>query len=74
MNPIRVDFYEGAYGPTIRIDVKDAVMLHRLRGVFLMLTESADHIELAQFDFIAMTGINGITLKRVSPQMEPPKN
>ena len=66
-----IDYYEGAYGPTLRIDVQAADRLVLLRGLLLSLAESAEReIRLNEIPWVSsrpkvkiavlmMTGNNG---------------
>ena len=41
-NSILLDYYDGAYGPTIRIDVQSIETLVRIKNLFLQLLNPED--------------------------------
>jgi hypothetical protein len=64
-NKILVDYYEGAYGRTIRIDVQSQVRLLQMKNLFLKLAESVDQIDIADVESVVVTGLDQMNLKRV---------
>lgn len=60
---IEVDLYEGAYGPTLRIDTQTATALAAVRDLLIVLAEGrvAGH-DLAKDDRFVLSGIASIAL------------
>ena len=71
---ILLDYYEGAYGPTIRIDVQSHMALTIIKDLFLQLAESKKTmIDLVQIDSVKAIGLNALLLKGVPDNQEPDK-
>jgi len=50
---IKIDFYAGAYGPTLRIDIPSHELLESLKGVFHSLAQQKlSLMNLAKADFV----------------------
>src|SRR3954470_20702144 len=61
---ILIDYYEGAYGPTIRIDVQSIQSLSRLKMVFLDLSElKLQEYSMDAIESIHFTNIGSLILK-----------
>jgi hypothetical protein len=71
---IRVDFYDGAYGPTIRIDANTLEDLNRIKSVFLNLAEQGHEINLLDLIGASVSGVDRLTLKRVEVSEEQTKS
>jgi hypothetical protein len=71
---IVLDFYKGAYGPTLRIDVQTFKALTELKKLFLWLSESEEHIiNLVELNNIRTTGLNRLILKCIPDNEESDK-
>lgn len=58
-----LDFYRGAYGPTIRIDVQDVPSLMKIKELFLELATSAKKkTNLAELPWIKASGLRQLVL------------
>lgn len=63
---IVVDYYDGAYGPTLRVDIQALDDLLRIKGLFLELAESKRvTVDFLQLDSIRATGIKKLILRRI---------
>lgn len=72
---IRVDYYQGAYGPTIRIDTHTIDELLKIKSLFLNLAES----KLASVNFIdsvdaCTEGLDELVLERAETTDKPDKH
>ena len=73
-NIILLDYYEGAYGPTIRIDIHTVTALDKVRNFFLQLAESKkQRINFIEIDSVKATGFSQFILKLVPENQEPQK-
>ena len=71
---IVIDYYQGAYGPTIRIDIQTMENLVKLKNIFLQLAESKkEAMDLVRLESVTATGINQFILKTVPPNQEQEK-
>ncbi len=65
---VLIDFYPGAYGPTVRIDVQSLDQLVQLREHFRSLAESRVHEirlhEMAEVQTIGLTALTLITVQK----------
>jgi len=72
---ISVDYYLGAFGPTIRLHVLSVARLNELKGIFLLLAEgSVQEVDLAQRHLSKTAGLNSLILKFVSEGQTKEKN
>lgn len=60
-NSIVLDYYEGTYGPTIRIDVQSVEALAKIRDFIQQLSEST----ISSIDLAEAEGINAAGFSRV---------
>ena len=66
MDDILLDYYNGAYGPTIRIDTQTRSALIRLKDLFRRLAESSDvTLDLVQAQSVQATGLHRLVLTTV---------
>jgi hypothetical protein len=70
---ILVDYYRGAYGPTIRIDVQTREKLIQIKKVFLKLAESQGQADLADVESTLITGFERIILESLPVYENRPK-
>ena len=69
-NVVILDFYQGAYGPTIRIDVQDVASLIKIKELFLELAISArKKTDLAELPWIKASGLRQLVLTQ-APERE----
>ena len=63
---IRVDYYEGAYGPTIRIDAQTLDDLNKIKSMFVELAQTRRSV-INFLDVVGVhtTGLDQFTLERV---------
>lgn len=74
-NGILLDYYQGAYGPTIRIDVQEVSFLVRLKEMFLRLAEGKEEtVSLVETDSIRATGFDNLILRLVPSHRDDAKN
>ena len=72
---ISVDYYLGAFGPTIRLHVLSVARLNELKGIFLLLAEgSVQEVDLAQRQLSKTAGLNSLILKFVPEGQTKEKN
>lgn len=65
-NSILLDYYDGAYGPTIRIDVQSIETLVRIKNLFLQLAESRGYpVNLAEINNVKAIRLNQLILSWV---------
>lgn len=63
---ILLDYYDGAYGPTLRIDVQSTPSLLRIKDVFIQLAGSKElTINFTEIPFVKVIGLDQLILKRV---------
>lgn len=61
--PIVIDFYNGAYGPTVRIDLKSDKDLGFIADLFSSLAEQKTlQLELRELDAFSVTGMESFIL------------
>lgn len=71
---ITIDYYQGAYGPTIRIDIQTMQSLVTIKNIFLQLAESKKKAtDLVTVESVHATGVDQLILKDVSPNQERAK-
>jgi hypothetical protein len=71
---ILLDYYEGAYGPTIRIDAQSMEDLLGIKNIFLQLAGSSSQaIDLAEKEGVKTTGLNQFILRWVPDKPEVKK-
>lgn len=64
---ILIDYYHGAYGPTIRIDVRSLENLLKIKHTFLMLAQAKmSEVNFHQVGAVEMTGMESLNLKLIS--------
>jgi hypothetical protein len=72
---ILLDYYQGAYGPTIRIDVQEVDPLVRLREMFLSLAEAKQEtVSLVEIDAVRATEIDNLILKLLPAHQDDEKS
>ncbi|MDF0643090.1 MAG: hypothetical protein P0111_03595 [Nitrospira sp.] len=64
---ILVDYYDGAYGPTIRIDTKSMEELVKVKELLSRLTLTDKEIDISTSDLFTLKGVESLILKRVPP-------
>jgi hypothetical protein len=68
---ILLDYYEGAYGPTIRIDVKSKDTLKKLKNLFLELAGPEEKtINMAEMNGVSTLELKKLILRRTSDSKE----
>lgn len=68
---IVIDYYQGAYGPTIRIDIQTMENLVKVKNIFRQLAElKKETIDLARVESVNATGLKQLILKVVPPNQE----
>jgi hypothetical protein len=74
-NIILLDYYEGAYGPTIRIDVQSIDTLNKVKDLFLNLSKLTVHttIDFIELPSVKAYSINQLLMKRTPDNQEPKK-
>ncbi len=61
---ILLDYYQGSYGPTIRIDILSLENLRKMKNLFVHLAKSVNYeINLLEFGNIQAKGINKFILQ-----------
>lgn len=71
---VLLDCYHGAYGPTLRIDVRSVESLHKLRNFFVGLSKSANQeINLIEDKNVVAIGIDRFILQSISNEKEGEK-
>jgi hypothetical protein len=71
---IVVDYYQGAYGPTIRIDIQTRENLVKLKDIFLQLAKSKkETTDLVTLKSVNATGLKQLILKVISSNQEREK-
>lgn len=66
LTPLCIAYYQGAYGPTIRIDAQKKEHLLLLRGIFLRLVNNQSEevkIDVGHFPIIQFLGLDNLVLK-----------
>jgi len=60
---LRLDFYDGAYGPTLRIDIPSRKLLEALKAVFQNLAEEkVGRTDLTKADFVCPGNVSRLEL------------
>ena len=73
-NEVLIDFYDGAYGPTIRIAAKSAEYLSAIRNVFVKLAESKNYtFDLAELKNAKTIRLNQLILNCIPENQETKK-
>jgi hypothetical protein len=73
--PLCIAYYQGAYGPTIRIDVQGNDHLFLLRGMFLRLAKKQEEevkIDVGHFPDIQFLELGSLVLKVCPDSHNPP--
>ena len=66
-----INFYEGAYGPTIRMDISSKESVEQLKNIFLDLaTARANEVRLFEVVSAKVVGIKSLVLSLVTKQEE----
>ena len=66
-----LDYYEGAYGPTLRFYAREPALLHSLREVFLALAEGKAHeFHLNDMQFVRPLSSVGALVLRIASNEE----
>lgn len=74
-NLILIDYYLGAYAPTIRIDVHSPAALSQLKRLFLSLAEGSEkEVDLAQHEMITASGLHSLILRVIPDSRTIKKN
>src|SRR6266571_130544 len=72
---ICVYYYEGAYGPTIRIDIQTLDELKKIKSLFLDLAESKRlTVDLLDVPGVSATGVDHFTLGKIATTEEVEKS
>jgi hypothetical protein len=61
----RVDYYQGAYGPTIFVVFRDSVAIQRFIHLLRSVPASTEPVHLAEVSAIAMTGVGDVEMLAV---------
>ena len=68
---ILLDYYEGAYGPTIRIDVVSTDSLHKIKDVFESLSKSAgQEVNLSTIKNVKCLDLKSLLLKSTASELD----
>ena len=68
-----IDYYQGAYGPTIRIDIRSLETLVKFRDIFELLAKGKmSEVRLEDIKMVKLQGIRSLVLKRL-PEDESDK-
>ncbi len=71
---VLLDFYEGAYGPTIRIDIQSREDLIKIRNIFLKLSQKPnEETNLADCKNVKSIGVNKFVLMSIPDNQETEK-
>ena len=66
-----VNFYDGAYGPTIRIDTRSIESVEQIKSIFLELaTANVKRINFLEATSVKAVGIRGLVFELLSEQEE----
>lgn len=69
MEQIQVDYYQGAYGKTIRIAVHKLQKLIFLKKLFIhMSSENGFEVEMADLENVVMTDLRSLRLRQTSAE------
>jgi hypothetical protein len=61
-----IDYYVGAYGPTIRIDIRSFEGLIKLKSLFMRLAEAeVRKVDVSQLNSVVITGIKSLVLELI---------
>lgn len=71
---ILVDYYDGAYGPTIRIDTKSMGELIRVKEILSRLVLTDREVDISTIDSFTLRGFESLILKRVPLESMSDKN
>jgi hypothetical protein len=72
---ILLDYYEGAYGPTIRIDTQSIETVTQIRDIFLELSAAkVSEVKFHEIDSIKTTNIRALTLQLVAENKDSEKS
>lgn len=70
-NAILMDYYEGAFGPTIRINICSLETLVQVRNIFLQLAEArVREVKLHKVESVKVTNVKGLTLRLIDGNRE----
>lgn len=71
---ILIDYYEGAYGPTIRIDTQSVQAIVRVKKIFLELAlAQTSEINLCNDEYVEVIGVKSLALRLVTESEEKRK-
>jgi len=63
-NYVLVDYYKGAYGPTIRIDIQSGLLLLKFKELISVLASGKEkEIRLSEIEFVKLNGIRTFVMK-----------
>jgi len=69
INNILLDYYDGAYGPTIRIDTQSIEALYLLKQLFMELSNSLGGAKkITDIDKVKVSGLTQLIFKNVLPK------
>jgi len=70
-----VDYYHGAYGPTLRVDVRSALTLAKLRNLFADLAQGKkQEVDLCTLEWVkSLSSVRAILLRVLPVEREPYK-
>src|SRR5438105_14403153 len=72
---ILIDYYIGAYGPTLRIDVHSSEALYEFKRLFLLLANGNEkEIDIGQLEIIKTSGLHLLILKSILDSQPIEKN
>jgi hypothetical protein len=67
-----ISFYDGAYGPTIRIEAHSVEIIEQIRSIFLELASAGTReVELHKVEGVRTEGVKEFVLKFVPGEGEP---
>jgi hypothetical protein len=71
---ILLDYYQGAYGPTLRIDILSVDSLHKVKNLLVHLAKSVNHeINMVEAENVVAMGVSRFILQSVSDDKEVEK-
>ncbi len=75
MKRATVDYYHGAYGPTLRVDVRSALTLAKLRNLFADLAQGKkQEVDLCTLEWVkSLSSVRAILLRVLPVEREPYK-
>jgi len=74
INKILVDYYDGAYGPTLRIDTKSMDELIKVKELLSRMALTDKEVDISRSDLFTLTGLESLIMKRVPPASKQEKD